>query len=127
MGGGLASAQGKQAAGTGGEQRAASTRAVVLGRVAPPRLGFAGRRAGKGQAVLCEGLPSLQPGHLHLFSYSGSTINTKVSSLCHGHAGNGGHRDDLRKPPAKTGRRPCPLEETTQCDGCNDGKVESGA
>lgn len=62
MGGGLASAQGKQAAGTGGEQRAASTCTVVLGRVAPPRLGFAGRRAGRDRLSSAKGCPHFSQG-----------------------------------------------------------------
>lgn len=62
MGGGLASAQGKQAAGTGGEQRAASTRAAVLGQVAPPWLGFAGRRAGKDRLSSAKGCPHFSQG-----------------------------------------------------------------
>lgn len=44
----------------------------------------------RGQAVLSKGLSSLLLGHLNLFIYSVNKTNTRVSSLCQGHARNGG-------------------------------------
>lgn len=55
-----------------------------------PTMGLRGWVCREGQAVLSKGLPSVPLGHLHLFIYSVKKTNTRVSSLCHGHARNGG-------------------------------------
>lgn len=89
--GGLASAQGKGAAGTGSQQRTcvrlcrAGSRAVAV----PSWVGVR-----EGQAILRDGSTSLQAGHLHLAIYSANATNTSIFSVP-GPCWKLGHRETL--------------------------------